>query len=260
MTSKTIIAGLVALAFVAGSIMTTSMAYAAPNGQPFQELWDAIDNLQIQIDSISFVQDDPTEPALEIQVDPSSTEPALEVNDGTNVLFTINNDGSIQIGSNTVIVRPDGTVDGGPLFLQAGSTVDGQLISTGAHTTDTNASTLCTTGEYLDGDGTCKTLPNQVTGTCNQGSFVTGVNPDGSVICQALSFYQVSDTSTTTDNTIAICDPGDVAIAGGGLGTNDQALRRSLPIPTFAAWQAVTDGIGVKAIAVCLDNAPAHIP
>ena len=158
MTNKTIMIGFVALAFVTGSIMTTSMAYAAPNGQPFQELWDAIDNLQTQIDSISFVQDDPNEPALEIQVDPSSAEPALEVNDGTNVLFTVNNDGSIQIGSNTIIIRPDGTVDGGPLFLQAGSTVDGQLITTGAHTTDTNAGTLCTAGNYLDGDGTCKPI------------------------------------------------------------------------------------------------------
>ena len=34
-------------------------------------------------------------------------------------------------------------------------------FSTGSHTVDTNtnAATLCTTGEYLDGDGTCKTLP-----------------------------------------------------------------------------------------------------
>lgn len=177
MTNKTIIAGFVALAFVTGSIMTTSMAYAAPNGQPFQELWDAIDNLQTQIDSISFVQDDPTEPALVIQVDPSSAEPALEVNDGTNVLFTVNNDGSIQIGSNTVIIRSDGTVDGGPLFLQAGSTVDGQLITTGAHTTDTNAGTLCTAGNYLDGDGTCKPISPSGGGTVTQvntGSGLTG--------------------------------------------------------------------------------------
>ncbi len=47
MTSKTIIIGLVAVAFVAGSIMTGTMAYAAPNGQPFQALWDAIENIEL---------------------------------------------------------------------------------------------------------------------------------------------------------------------------------------------------------------------
>jgi len=52
-TLTTIIAGLVVLAFVVGSMMTGSMVYAAPNGQPFQALWDAIDELQIQIDLLS---------------------------------------------------------------------------------------------------------------------------------------------------------------------------------------------------------------
>jgi len=41
---------------------------------------------------------------------------------------TVNKDGSIQIGSNTVIINSDGTVTGNPLFLLAGSTVDGNLI------------------------------------------------------------------------------------------------------------------------------------
>ena len=52
MTNKTIIVGLVALAFVTGSVMTGAMAYAAPNGQPFQELLDAIADLQDQIDDL----------------------------------------------------------------------------------------------------------------------------------------------------------------------------------------------------------------
>ena len=34
-------------------MLTGAMAYAAPNGQPFQALWDAIDELQIQIDLLS---------------------------------------------------------------------------------------------------------------------------------------------------------------------------------------------------------------
>ena len=42
----------IVLAFVAGSILTGSMAYAVPNGQPFQALWDAITDLQGQIDTI----------------------------------------------------------------------------------------------------------------------------------------------------------------------------------------------------------------
>jgi len=60
MTQKTIMIGLVAIAFVAGTIMTSSMAYAA-NGQPFeflqeqvaaieliiQDLQDTLDNLHV---------------------------------------------------------------------------------------------------------------------------------------------------------------------------------------------------------------------
>jgi len=57
MTQKTIIIGLVALAFVAGSIMTGTMAYAAPNGQPFQAILDAIDDLQSQIVTIELTSD-----------------------------------------------------------------------------------------------------------------------------------------------------------------------------------------------------------
>jgi len=48
MTQKTIIVGLVALAFVAGSILTGTMAYATgdKNGKPFEALWDAIHDIQ----------------------------------------------------------------------------------------------------------------------------------------------------------------------------------------------------------------------
>jgi len=54
MTQKTIMIGLVALAFVAGSIMTGTMAEAKekPNGQPFQAIWNAIGLLQDQIDDV----------------------------------------------------------------------------------------------------------------------------------------------------------------------------------------------------------------
>jgi len=53
MTSKTIIIGLVALAFVAGSIMTGTMAEAKKDksegndNNPFKALWDAIENIEL---------------------------------------------------------------------------------------------------------------------------------------------------------------------------------------------------------------------
>ena len=55
MTSKTIMIGLVAIAFVAGSILTGTMAYASKdkNGKPFEALWDAIAGLQTQIDDVT---------------------------------------------------------------------------------------------------------------------------------------------------------------------------------------------------------------
>lgn len=54
MTNKPILALAITAAFVAGSIMTSTMVYAAekPYGQPFQALWDAITGLQTQIDAI----------------------------------------------------------------------------------------------------------------------------------------------------------------------------------------------------------------
>ena len=65
--NKTIIAGLVALAFVAGSIMTGTMADAA-KGKPFQEVLDAIAGLQTSVDGI-----DPSGVATQSSVDDIST-------------------------------------------------------------------------------------------------------------------------------------------------------------------------------------------
>ncbi len=49
MISKTIIIGLVAVAFVAGSILAGTMAYAAgdKNGKPFEALWTAIHEIEL---------------------------------------------------------------------------------------------------------------------------------------------------------------------------------------------------------------------
>jgi hypothetical protein len=47
------------------------------------------------------------------------------------------------------------------LDLDGGTTLGGAIISTGAHTlnTDTHAGTLCSAGQYLDGDGSCQNVP-----------------------------------------------------------------------------------------------------
>lgn len=53
MTSKTILVLAIAAAFVAGTMTSTNFADAQKsNGQPFQTLWDAIADLQTQIENI----------------------------------------------------------------------------------------------------------------------------------------------------------------------------------------------------------------
>jgi len=136
---------IIVLAFFVGTITTGIVVFAdeAPKTlaeECAEELEDddmdldgmfclAIQSLNAQFDGI-FVQTDRNKPVLYLQVDPNSQAPALVVNDGTHDLFIVNNDGSIQIGSNTVVLNPDGTVTGGPLHMLAGSTVDNELIST----------------------------------------------------------------------------------------------------------------------------------
>ena len=57
MTSNTITTIAIMVAIVAGTITTGTVAYAqqgeTPNGNPFQALWIAIDDLQAQIDDIT---------------------------------------------------------------------------------------------------------------------------------------------------------------------------------------------------------------
>lgn len=179
--TKTITILAIAFVLVAGSVATATMTFAEPpdkdpktfdeicdkakTGSTTEVLCEAIISLQNELEELNFTQTDPNEPVLEIQVDPTSTEPALNVNDGTDTLFSVHNDGSIQIGSNTVIINPDGTVTGGPLHLEAGSTVDTNPISTGSHTVDT---TLADSAMYL--------VSNSVT-------LNPGVGTTGQVFC-----------------------------------------------------------------------------
>jgi len=128
MTSKTIIAGLIVIAFVAGSITTGTMAFAAPGdqGKPFEALQAAIDDLQTQIDSITT---------------------------GVVDWFVI---------TNIPADIADGDDDTQLSEAEVDAFVANNGFSTGAHTVDTNtnAATLCSAGEYLDGDGTCKAIPS----------------------------------------------------------------------------------------------------
>ena len=64
--------GLVALAFVAGSIMTGTMADAA-KGKPFQEVLDAIAGLQTSVDGIDISGLDISGLATQSSVDDIST-------------------------------------------------------------------------------------------------------------------------------------------------------------------------------------------
>ena len=43
-------------------LATASVVVAAPNGQPFQALWDVLDDLQEQIDNIDLLPGPPGEP------------------------------------------------------------------------------------------------------------------------------------------------------------------------------------------------------
>jgi len=119
MKSKTIIAGLVALAFVAGSIMASGMAYASgdKNGKPFEALWDAIHNLEVGLAEIELTpgppgQDGADASAGEVFVKWGSTG----ATDGNSVLYTgvaMNNHSTSPGGAgDTICVDSDPEVAG----------------------------------------------------------------------------------------------------------------------------------------------------
>jgi len=222
----------------------------------FAALWDAIADLQAQIANLTFVQDDLDEPVLELQVDPNSNAPALVVSDGTDDLFLVNKDGSIQIGSNTVVISPDGTITAGgqPLvvqgsvgqtsFLQEWQTSDGTRVGT------INPSGVLTANSFV-GDG----------------SELTGL---------ALSIYINEETKTMPPFSFFInfavgCDDGDELIGGGGRGADAGArvLVASQPVTDFNGenfWNVIfkdvpNTGGDVTGKAICVDTAdPQHIP
>lgn len=130
--TKTIWLGLVALAFVTGSVLTgTAYAKENPNGQPFQALWDAIADLQDQIDNIGDGGSDLSDlntyrvrSAL-VLVEPNTAETANAscnlgdlITGGGFVTDNANNRASVLLGSQqvgstwTVTMRHDGSTTG----------------------------------------------------------------------------------------------------------------------------------------------------
>jgi hypothetical protein len=69
--------------------------------------------------------------------------------------------------------------------------------STGTHTTDTNAATLCTNGAFLNGDGTCDTA--DASGTCTAGRVCTGghTHPGGQITSGTIDIGSGNYTHST---------------------------------------------------------------
>jgi len=104
--NKTITIGLVALAFVAGSIMTGTMADAA-KGNPFQEVLDAIAGLETSVDGI-----DTSGLATQSSVDDISTALDNLQSDVDDIKSTGNDHGIILGDLQTTVGSIDGKADG----------------------------------------------------------------------------------------------------------------------------------------------------
>ena len=90
--------------------------------------------------------------------------------------------------------------------------IDGTLTATnlaaGPHTVDTNAETICATGEILDGDGAC--IPIPVDGT-------------------DIIFYKVGPVEWSGRFVDLFCDTEDVAISGETFGGALDSIFQSGP-------------------------------
>jgi hypothetical protein len=104
--------------------------------------------------------------------------------------------------------------------------------------------------------------------TCPAGDYVTGTNADGSLVCNAfedLFYYQLA-TGINVASRTAVCDPGDVAIAGSFTVSSDAVVLGSIPgdgglvaDPAHKdKWTVVANDLAglMYSIAVCMDLTP----
>jgi len=280
--TKTIMILVIAAAFVAGSLVTGTAAFAAPGeqGKPFEFLQAQIDDIISGATAVGAV------------AWTSITGIPADIADG---------DDDTQLSEAQV----ETFITNGAIDLDAGTTLGGASISTGAHTVDTNtnAGTLCTAGQYLDGDDTCKAIPpsgtvisvatgtgltggpittsgtisvdlnqiqSRVTGTCPSGSSIRAISPSGTVTCELDngSFLGVSrQVATGTipafgSVTLSINCPSDRVVVGGGyLAIQPTSFVVSNHPATITSWRIqATNPTFVAdpftAFAMCLDNTP----
>ncbi|MCR9203773.1 MAG: hypothetical protein NXH75_04285, partial [Halobacteriovoraceae bacterium] len=114
--------------------------------------------------------------------------------------------------------------------------------------TNTNAGTICSAGEYLDGDGTCKSIPVD-TDTDTTYSAGSGMNLSGTTF----SIPAQGVTNTMINGVTANCSSGEVLKANGtggfscqadntGVPSSDATTLRGENLDTNLATDTTTDG------------------
>jgi carbon monoxide dehydrogenase subunit G len=133
-------------------------------------------------------------------------------------------------------INISGRADGDILVWDSGSST--WIIGQRTVGTNTNAGTLCNTGEFLNGDGACQAIPVDTdtnAGTlCNSGEFLNG---DGA--CQAIPTF--TDTNAGT-----LCNTGEFL--------NGDGTCQAIPVDTTLALDTST-ALGTSDVVVPSQNA-----
>jgi len=267
--NKTITIGLVALAFVAGSILTGTMAEAKKDksegndNNPFKALQDAIAGLQTQITAVTNADGD-KDSSNEDQTLSGTGEVVLGTTaagdgGGTVTCADITGDASLCDGDDAVvdndndssnelqILSGTGSVD----LSNGGSSVSCNSITGGAglcdgidavvdadSSTTNEIQTLSETNGIitLSKSGGSVTVQDRVSSSCAVGSSIRAIAADGTVTCEtddsgAANFQTYVEQNTVSPGfTVKVqCDPGDLAI-GGGFFVNNPDTNSNFPI------------------------------